>query len=534
MFRFITDRVSLTLSMLILTMTVGAGVWYVTDLYQSNLLSTDLTRQLRQQFNEDALQQRIRFDQYVKSYNPGVRLYAKNSQLKYYVQNAHWVKGQSGLVKYQDVPQWAPSIPSMRQFVMPRYMLLIDKWGKVREIYHYRYPLPPKELIEVSPLVLELSIGQSYLTFFGGKLYLIASEHVSDMDGKEEAVLMIASPVDRQFMIDSQGVFQSSSIIGLVRDDDNLVYVSSAPETIASGTDIQSLNRDYLVTEASFFDSGSADIIIRFFSLTSTKALQQQIDKLMAIDRKVSMTSSIIFITSFSLIMLWITAKIRGLSKKVVSFSNDIKLPVSDVSYNNELRELDNRFRLLANAVQTEKSALEHQAMHDSLTDIPNRSCFDITLNRAITHGDRGADRFALLVCDLNKFKQVNDNYGHQVGDEVIRIASRRLVSCLRENDFVARMGGDEFAVILKDVGHDEVAIVANKIINYFKKAATVDGHRHDVGISIGAALYPRDGDDADTLMKHADIAMYRAKQGDTSFAFYNSRLMQSASRHLH
>jgi len=538
MYRYLKDGLPLTLSMLLLTVAVGAAVWFLTGIYQSRVLEEELTETLEQRFNQAAMQQRVRFDQYVKSFNPGVRLYANNIKLEQYVQRSNWTKGDAGLIKHRDVPEWGPSMSSMRQFIMPRYMLLIDRWGDVREIYHSRYPLPPEELVDISPLVLELSIGQSYLTIFGDALYLIASEHVTDGQGDVTASLLIASPVDRQFMHESQGVFLDSSIIGLVRDDDNSVFVSSSPDRVAIGTDIASLSEDYLITDAAYFDSGSADIIIRFFSLTSTKALQEQISKLVAVERKVSMFSAVIFIASFSMIMLWVATRIRKLSRNVIRFSNEIDIPVPEVSYRDELKELGNRFRLLANAVHTEKSALEHQASHDSLTDIPNRSFFEQELERAINNSNRDADRFALLICDLNKFKQVNDTFGHQVGDEVIKIASDRLTSCLREEDIVARMGGDEFALILKNVGPEQVESVAKKIIAYFGAPVSVEGHGLDVGISIGASIYPQDGAGADSLMRHADIAMYRAKQASDHFAFFSGNASDKGRtrqhKHLH
>ena len=534
MFRYLKDGLPLTLSMLLLTVTMGAAVWYVTDIYQSNMLEGELTEKLKQRFNQAALQQRVRFDQYVKAFNPGVRLYANNIKLEQYVQRANWSRGEPGLIKHRDVPEWGPGMSAMRQFVMPRYMLLIDRWGEVREIYHSRHPLPPKELIDISPLVLELSIGQSYLTVFGKNLYLVASEHITDDNGNVEATLLIASPVDKHFMRASQGVFLDDSIIGLVRDSDNSIFVSSSPESVANGTDIATLSEDYLITDAAYFDSGSADIIIRFFSLTSTKALQAQISMLVAVDRKVSTISAVIFITSFSLLMLWVAARIRKLSRKVIQFSNEIDIPVPAVSHRDELKELGNRFKLLADAVHTEKSALEHQASHDPLTDIPNRSFFEQELDRAMHNSSRDTDRFALLICDLNKFKQVNDTFGHQIGDEVIKIAGRRLISCLREYDVVARMGGDEFALILKDVGPEEVESVAKKIITHFSTPADVEGHRLDVGISIGASIYPRDGEDADSLMRHADIAMYRAKQGSDHFAFFSGKDGSKERKHLH
>ena len=125
------------------------------------------------------------------------------------------------------------------------------------------------------------------------------------------------------------------------------------------------------------------------------------------------------------------------------------------------------------------------------------------------------------MICDLNRFKQVNDTYGHQAGDAVIRMASERLRATLRKIDLVARLGGDEFSIVLKDMDAQAAALVAEKIIERFESAFKVGDYELDVGISIGIALYPYHGAVASELMKHADDAMYISKRGKTGFAIY-------------
>ena len=159
---------------------------------------------------------------------------------------------------------------------------------------------------------------------------------------------------------------------------------------------------------------------------------------------------------------------------------------------------------------------IQRVAHHDSLTGLPNRLLFNDRLQQAISLAKRDAGRFALLYLDLDKFKPVNDQYGHATGDELLRAVAARLRREVRESDTVARVGGDEFAVILSHVSRaDEAQIVACKII----AAVTVPFPRESpepsvsIGISIGIALYPSDGANADALVKAADAAMYEAKQ---------------------
>ncbi len=157
---------------------------------------------------------------------------------------------------------------------------------------------------------------------------------------------------------------------------------------------------------------------------------------------------------------------------------------------------------------------VQYLALHDSLTGLANRVLFFDRLNTAIAAAHRKDGCFALLYLDLDDFKPINDTYGHETGDLVLRSIAERLRGCVRESDTVARLGGDEFILLFNDTLDEAAAVtVAEKIIAAVTAPLPVDGCTHPVGCSIGIALYPRDGEDADSLMRHADTAMYGAKR---------------------
>jgi len=178
--------------------------------------------------------------------------------------------------------------------------------------------------------------------------------------------------------------------------------------------------------------------------------------------------------------------------------------------------------REIAKHKRTEET-IKQLAYHDSLTGLPNRRLFTDRLNMAITHAERNKHKVAMILLDLDQFKGVNDTLGHSVGDELLQVVGGRLVNLLRKNDTVARMGGDEFMLILPAIARQgDAAIVAMKILEAFREPFVFDEHELRITISIGIAIYPNDGDDAGALVKNADIAMYCAKsQGRDSYQCY-------------
>jgi diguanylate cyclase (GGDEF)-like protein/PAS domain S-box-containing protein len=171
---------------------------------------------------------------------------------------------------------------------------------------------------------------------------------------------------------------------------------------------------------------------------------------------------------------------------------------------------------------RTEKR-INYLAHYDDRTGLPNRNLFVDRLSQALGHAQRSGKAVALLYLDLDRFKTLNDTLGHAAGDVLLRAAGTRLTECVRAHDTVARLGGDEFALILADLAQAEHAeMVIAKIFQAFERPFTVERRQLFVSPSIGIASYPRDGTTPELLLKHADIAMYRAKAaGKNTYRFY-------------
>ncbi len=178
---------------------------------------------------------------------------------------------------------------------------------------------------------------------------------------------------------------------------------------------------------------------------------------------------------------------------------------------------------------------LAHLAHHDSLTELPNRALFQSRVRQACHAASVPPRTFAVVFLDLDHFKHVNDSLGHAVGDELLKTLAQRLTTALRPGDIVSRLGGDEFVMLLADVGGpDEIGEAAQKILREVARPCVLEGTELTVGISLGIAIYPQDGEDPDTLMKHADAAMYRAKRGGRNrYQFFSREVDQAASERL-
>ena len=175
----------------------------------------------------------------------------------------------------------------------------------------------------------------------------------------------------------------------------------------------------------------------------------------------------------------------------------------------------------------TERKSREEEARflayHDTLTGLPNRRLLDDRLRQAVYLAQRRDARVAVMVIDLDHFKQVNDQLGHRAGDSVLREAAHRLAGCVRKSDTLARHGGDEFIVVIPDLhGEADCQVVAEKILRAMAAPFRVDGREFAIGASVGVSLYPSDAGDGEAALRNADVAMYRAKQlGRNNYRFY-------------
>jgi diguanylate cyclase (GGDEF)-like protein/PAS domain S-box-containing protein len=182
---------------------------------------------------------------------------------------------------------------------------------------------------------------------------------------------------------------------------------------------------------------------------------------------------------------------------------------------------------------KAQTAALEYQANHDALTTLPNRNLLNDRLRQAILAAQRDHHSLALLVLDLDRFKEINDTLGHHYGDLLLKEIGPRLRAALRESDTVARLGGDEFAMLLPTADQEGAVMTAQKILQTLARPFALDELPLDVEASIGIALFPEHGLDAETILRRADVAMYMAKQAGSGYALYTSEHDQYSHRRL-
>lgn len=194
---------------------------------------------------------------------------------------------------------------------------------------------------------------------------------------------------------------------------------------------------------------------------------------------------------------------------------------------------LDLKAGMLTSALAQARTELQFLALHDNLTKLPNRRLFQGRLDQQIADSDRNGSTFSVLFVDLDGFKQINDAYGHYIGDALLVEVAGRVRSVVRASDTVARFGGDEFVLLADTAEPADAAALANKIIHTLEQPFFIAGHECQVTASIGISLYA-DGSDSDLLVKNADAAMYRAKEmGRNSYRFFDSSMNEDAEKQL-
>ena len=183
---------------------------------------------------------------------------------------------------------------------------------------------------------------------------------------------------------------------------------------------------------------------------------------------------------------------------------------------------------------QRKEDQIEHLAFHDGLTGLPNRLLFEDRLATALAQSERRHAPLSVIFVDLDRFKVINDSLGHTTGDEVLRVVSKRLAGVIRDGDSLARRGGDEFLVLLPDTPPEGAVLVARKIIETVRAPIHHSGHDFTISASCGIAVFPQNGNDTESLLKAADIAMYRAKEGGRDgYRLFNPDMNAAAQRRL-
>ncbi len=229
-------------------------------------------------------------------------------------------------------------------------------------------------------------------------------------------------------------------------------------------------------------------------------------------------------------------AQLNSLTSEIIETKNlRTKIPVYS---QDEIGELTQNFNSMLgdldktnSELNQQKDSLAYKAHHDTLTGLPNRALFNDRLEQAITKARRHKEEIALFFIDLDHFKQINDTLGHEMGDEVLKFFAKRLNDSVRTEDTIARIGGDEFMVIMESLHTPEaISVVANKIVSIVKEPIVLGEQTLHLGTSIGISVYPHNGETSEVLLKNADTAMYKAKdEGRDNYQFYTPEMKELA-----
>ncbi|MBI4849445.1 MAG: hypothetical protein HY808_12870 [Nitrospirae bacterium] len=351
--------------MVIVTVVIGIIVWIVMDYIQSRRIKNIFIAQLTERLGQQAMEDRLRFDRYVKSQQQSVRIFALQYNFTDYINNQKWSFRETFRVKfYNDAPPWFPVRTILRTLPQPRYALLLDSRGGVREAYQRGKDTLPQFLLQPTSLLIDKSNEQSYMTTFDNAPYLIASASCLDSRGKFTATLMLATPIDDEFLNDAIGISTQRDIVALITPGEYpLVLTSSNLMEIPSGAPLDALQKKYLVTGKEFFDYGSSDLVIKFISLISLEKADELTGSLILRERGERAVSAFVLILSFAAVMFYITQRIQRLTGRISHFSrHTLGVQQQEIQKGDQLHVLEERFQHLTEEVVRSREIIKKQA----------------------------------------------------------------------------------------------------------------------------------------------------------------------------
>lgn len=263
------------------------------------------------------------------------------------------------------------------------------------------------------------------------------------------------------------------------------------------------------------------------------ETIRHESEQIIAFHHQIRATQNLLLVTLIVIIIIYILTMLLSLKKMVfrpiAAVARALKAEAFGESQElllhtrtRETQDLIDAFYEMNLQVRNRQMALEYQALHDSLTGLPNRTLLLERMDYQLMTAKREEQPLSLFILDLNRFKEVNDTLGHHIGDQLLIDVGHRFKACLREIDTIARLGGDEFAILLPITNHTQSETVAKKLIEAVKEPYAIEDNLLHIGVSIGIACYPNDGEDHNTLMQHADVAMYNAKLNHLGYTHYN------------
>lgn len=385
------QRIPLTVKMVFLTVMVGLFAGGVLDYFQTRTVKSIFMAQLEERLNLEAQEDRIRFDNYVKAHHQAVKLLTSQKRLMDYINSGEWA-GRSEVRFHHQPPSWMPRTSVLRALIRIRHALLLDESGKAWEIYQ-GIPEPlPETLLRPTELLRQLSYNQSFMTTIEGRPYLISSESLRDDKDMVIATLMLASPLDKEFLIASQGTYHGRIFallnFALVSGEKPEILISTEPARLPSGTLLDDLKNRYLITGESLFDYGASDLLLGFASFVSMEEVEELAGSVIARDREQRVITVFILIAAFGMIMFWVTRRISRLSARVSDFTEQILHGTPHkTAYGDEMVQLEDRYQRLIDKVVTSQETIRRDYQFQrTISSILEMALEPVSLTEQLDH----------------------------------------------------------------------------------------------------------------------------------------------------
>jgi diguanylate cyclase (GGDEF)-like protein len=383
------------------------------------------------------------------------------------------------------------------------------------------------------------AVGTPYRGRASGEPLIVMGAPVRDPQGRTVAILGAVSILNTPGFVDLHEDMNSSGGLLIISPRDRMLVASSEPSDALQPLPRAGLDPVYDKAMSGFLGAGIAHNAAGAEELLAVTAIPSVdwlvVSHLPTADayrpvemlRSIFVHSTLLIMGAVTLVLLVIVPRmLRPLTRAADDMrrmaDGQMPLHLLPVVRQDEVGNMVAGFNALLEKLQQQEAvlrehetALAHMAMHDPLTGLPNRTLLEDRLGQALARAERAEAKVALLFCDLDGFKEINDTHGHEVGDEVLRVVANRLTDGRRRADTVARLGGDEFVILLPDLddGRTPARLVAELCVDAMRRPIEVRGLTLKLGMSVGIALYPDAGETALQLLACADAAMYMAKR---------------------
>lgn len=372
------NSIPLPMKMVVLTIIVSLSVWVALDYFQTKELRSIYHAELTVQLNKEAMDSRSGFNRYVKSFQDTSILFVTQKKFSDYIKKQGWSATDNIIIKYTGrSPEWFPKRSMIRTFASPRHALLLDPGGRVREVYSSRKEPIPQSLLNPTQILIHKSHDQIFMTNLDEIPYTISSEPYYDQTGKLLATLVLASPLDNEFIYSSLKYFSSEHLVALLTaGEDPHILTSNNLEILPVGASVRTLQDQYLVTGKEFFDYGASEIQIKLASFISLAKIDKMTNASILASRHERAMTAFTLIIVFTLIMYWITRHITNISKRINDFSkHTLGMKPRSLKKGDQLHVLKERFHELTKEIMEMRKTIKSQA--EEKTRLIVESAFD-------------------------------------------------------------------------------------------------------------------------------------------------------------